>query len=327
MSAELRSKEPLRHLLWPKLECEMVFRLIPKDMFRMGSRGYYPSEEPVHQVRIQEDFWMAETPVTQAQFALWTQAEEIKHENDFQNRPDRRTANHPAENMDWRQAVAYCDWITRTMKVEFPPGFHLACLPTEAEWEYACRAGTETEYYTGDGEAALAEAGWFDENLETGSTHPVRQKAPNRFQLFDLHGNVWEYCHDFWDDQAHRSHADGDPDPGAEVRYDEWGLGLESMLKSDQTRVLRGGSWHYPAWHCRSAYRFWLSPDVRDGDFGFRVCLVRGPAGQTDSMVEPAPGDVGRGTRQESDGSGGAGEAAPDLAQASFPREAGRKKS
>ena len=171
--------EPERHVLhWPEHRVEMAFRLIPAGVFRMGGRGYYAHEEPIHQVRIVEPFWMAETPVTQAQFALWTRAESIEHENRFKDRPD-----HPAESMDWRQAVSYCDWLTRTQGAVFPAGFHLACLPTEAEWEYACRAGTETEYYTGDGEAALAEAGWFGEDWRVGATHPVRQKAPNGFHI------------------------------------------------------------------------------------------------------------------------------------------------
>ena len=128
----------------------MAFRLIPAGSFRMGSRGYSAWEEPVHCVKIPEPFWMAETPATQAQFALWTRAERIKHENHFKGHPE-----HPAESMDWQQAVAFCAWLAHVKAGELPEGFSLVCLPTEAEWEYACRAGTETEYYSGDGEAAL----------------------------------------------------------------------------------------------------------------------------------------------------------------------------
>ena len=313
--------QPERFLLvWPEHKVEMAFRLIPAGVFRMGSRGNFPDEEPAHRVRIAAPCWMAETPVTQAQFALWTRAEGVEHKNHFADHLD-----HPAENMDWRQAVSYCDSITRTKQAEFPSGFHLACLPSEAEWEYACRAGTETDYYTGDGEAALAEAGWFGEEWGAGSTHPVWKKAPNCFQLYDLHGNVWEWCHDAWDDQAHRRRVDGDPDPGAGVRDNDWRMGLESLLKSDQSRVLRGGSWDDSAWDCRSAYRGRYRPGGRNWFDGFRVCLVRGPAGQPASKAEPATGDEGRGMRPESDGAGGAASVARDLAQASFPREAGRK--
>ncbi len=139
--SEPQAPEPPRQFLrWPEFGVDMAFRLIPAGRFRMGSRGYDSTEEPVHEVVIPEPFWMAETPVTQAQFALWTQADEIDHKNHFAGHPD-----HPAENMDWRQAVSFCDWLTRTKRADFPDGFRLACLPTEAEWEYACRAGTETE--------------------------------------------------------------------------------------------------------------------------------------------------------------------------------------
>ena len=318
----MNADETKPHFLrWPEHRIEMAFRLIPPGSFRMGSRGYYPDEEPIHQVRIAEPFWMAETPVTQAQFALWTHAENIQHENRFKDRPE-----HPAENMDWRQAVAYCDWLTRAKGAEFPEGFHLACLPTEAQWEYACRGKTETEYYTGDGEAALVETGWFGEEWGVGATHPVGQKAPNLSKLYDLHGNVWEWCHDVWDEQAYRRRADGDTDPMLEVRDKEWLAGLESLLKSDQTRVLRGGSWFDSARYCRSACRLRNWPGGRNRGLGFRVCLVRGQACQPDSPAEPAPGDGGRGTRPESDGAGGAGTVVPDLAQAAFPRAAGRKK-
>lgn len=131
---------------------EMAFRLLPARTFRMGSRGHNPDEEPVHEAKIVQDFWLAETPVTQAQFALWTEAEGIEHEHDFGGHPD-----HPAENVDWHQANAYGAWLTQTKGQEFP-GL-MACLPTEAEWEHACRSGTEPDYYNGDEAAALAEAG------------------------------------------------------------------------------------------------------------------------------------------------------------------------
>ncbi|HEY3856312.1 MAG TPA: formylglycine-generating enzyme family protein [Verrucomicrobiae bacterium] len=298
----------------------MALRLVPAGMFRMGSRGYSPSEEPIHRVRISEPFWMAETPVTQAQFALWTRAEKIEHTNHFDGRPE-----HPAESMDWRQAVSFCDWLTRVKAKDFPEGFHRACLPTEAEWEHACRAGTETEYYTGDGDAAMAGAGWFGEQWDTGATHPVRQKAPNRFELYDLHGNVWEWCHDAWDDQAYRKRADGAMDPGSDERDNGWREGIACLIESNQTRVLRGGSWVNAAGYCRSACRVGYWPDVRHWYDGFRVCLVRGPAGPADNRAASAPGDGGRGTRPESDGAGTATTVSSDLAQASYPREAGRQ--
>jgi formylglycine-generating enzyme required for sulfatase activity len=118
------------------------------------------------------------------------------HENHFANKPD-----HPAENMDWNQAAAFCEWINKTRRKQLPAGY-IAGLPTEAQWEYACRAGTETEFYTGDGEAALQEARWFGEDVDKGSTHPVRLKKPNAFGLYDMHGNVDEWRRDAWDEHA-----------------------------------------------------------------------------------------------------------------------------
>ena len=278
MSNQSQSAKTPRHVLtWPEHGVKMAFRLIPAGSFRMGSRGYYPDEEPVHRVVIPEPFWMAETPVTQGQFAVWTRAEKIEHEDHFKG---ERFVDHPAENLDWWQAVAYCAWLTRTKGNKFPQGFTLACLPTEAEWEYSCRAGTETEYGTGDGEAALTEAGWYSAGGwgSQGSTKPVGRKAANAFGLYDMHGNVWEWCHDVWDDAAYRKVADGEPDPGWTQRANDYRAGVVGRKYDAGVRVLRGGSWFFTAVRCRSACRFWWRPGGRVGDCGFRVCLVRGPA-------------------------------------------------
>jgi len=307
---------PQRHVLaWPESGVEMAFRLIPSGSFRMGSRGLDAAEEPTHRVQISEAFWMAETPVTRAQFAFWTETEKIEHENKSKDHPE-----HPAENLDWRQAMAYCEWLTRTKGNEFPVEFGLARLPTEAEWEYACQAGTESEYYTGDGEAALAEAGWFDEKWAKGSTHPVGQKVRNASYLYDSHGNVWEWCRDVYDPNAYRKRMDGWKarewtlqDGGDDVEYltDE-----DRAAKRNQTRVLRGGSWHNTAKFCRSACRFGDWPDIRDRTYGFRVCLVCGPVAGRGAPSE---------TAAESDGAGAGVSSLLDLASAKFSHAVGRK--
>ena len=291
--------EPERRILaWPKFGLEMAFCQIPSGSFRMGSRGFYDDEEPAHRVKITRSFWLAETPVTQAQFGLWAKAAGIEHKNDFPGNP-----NHPAENLNWRQANQYCNWLTANPPGNLPEGYSLFCLPTEAEWEYACRARTETEYYSGDGEAALAEAGWFDANSKR-ATQEVRQKNPNRFGLHDMHGNVYEWCHDIWDDASNRKRLNGVEDPGTRERSEEWLGGLKRMLASEDRRALRGGSWISSAGVCRSAYRIGDGPDGRFGNGGFRVCLVPGPsaaASQPDrGAAEPATEDGGRGTRTES---------------------------
>ncbi len=144
---------------------EMKFRKIEPGEFRMGSRGRFPDEEPVHLVKITQPFWLGETPVTQEQFAVWTDAEGIGHKNQFGGRP-----NHPAENLTWRDAITYCAWLGKVTWSQLPKDSRFACLPTEAEWEYACRAKTETEFYSGDGEEALRAVGWFGEGWASGST-------------------------------------------------------------------------------------------------------------------------------------------------------------
>jgi formylglycine-generating enzyme required for sulfatase activity len=303
----------------------LALRYLPPGEFRMGSRGYHPDEEPVHRVRITHGFWLGETPVTQAQFAVWTRAAGEPHENHFSGRPE-----HPAENLDWRQANRFCAWLGGAVALPEAlrgAGFGRFCLPTEAEWEYACRAGTETEHHTGDGEEALAQAGWFGEDWQQGSTHPVGLKQANPWGLQDLHGNVWEWCHDAWDGAAYRGRADGVADPGSAARAADWREGLARLVREDdgRHRVLRGGSWFDSARDCRAAYRGRYWPDARNRYRGFRVCLVPGPAaggggapGQQQAEAAEAEEGAGRGTRPEPPGAAGAG-AGVDLRRVRVP--------
>jgi len=239
----------------------IVLRRIPAGRFVMGSRGEYQYEEPPHEVEITRDYWMAETPVTQGQFAVWTKAAKIKHKNPFKDKSD-----HPAGNVRWSEATAFCRWLMKRCRGGIPRGL-VARLPTEAEWERACRAGTDSEYWSGDGVGALADVGWFNKNSNS-STQPVRAKAANGFGLYDMHGNVWEWCADAFDRQAYAKRVNRVQDPFTAPRKGD----------KDQVRVLRGGSWGYLAWSCRSAYRFGGRLVLRKRYQGFRVCLGRGPA-------------------------------------------------
>ncbi|MCC6128362.1 MAG: formylglycine-generating enzyme family protein [Acidobacteria bacterium] len=263
-----------RHVLyWPEAGVEMAFRLIPPGEFRMGIRkAGWRDEEPSHTVRITQPFWLGEAPVTQGQFDLWKREEKAEHEHDFKGQ-----AKNPAENLTWPDAITYCSWLAKAQREQLPRGYSLVCLPTEAEWEYACRAGTDTAYHTGNGVDDLADVGWFDQNSKR-TTHPVGQKPANNFGLHDMHGNVWEWCHDACDRDAYRKREDGVRDPGSLERLEEWSAGLSTMLESSLFRVRRGGSWINGAAFCRSAIRYWRSPDDRDRYIGFRVCLARGPA-------------------------------------------------
>jgi formylglycine-generating enzyme required for sulfatase activity len=129
-------------------------------------------------------------------------------------------------------------------------------LPTEAEWEYACRAGTTSEYSSGDGEQALRQVGWFANNSGA-RTHPVGQKAPNAWGLYDMHGHVWQWTQDWYGPYA--------------------GLGATDPVRARQgtenARVLRGGAWNYDAWGCRAACRFWFAPSFFSHIIGVRVAV------------------------------------------------------
>ena len=260
-------------LLWKGQPHHLTLIPIPAGEFLMGSRGYDTTEEPRHRVIISRPFWLGATPVTQAQFAQWTQSAAYKawlkkhqgkldssdngpHKNNFPDKPD-----HPAEQISWHEAVGFAAWLASQFP-DLPPGYRY-CLPTEAQWEYACRAHATTEYHTGDGEASLRLAGWFDEDFGTGSTHAVGQLAKNDFDVYDMHGNVWEWCQDAWDKNVYAKRPDAVQDPSV-------------VEASDPLRVNRGGSWIDSARFCRSAYRNRNTTGNRNRNLGFRLCVSPG---------------------------------------------------
>jgi formylglycine-generating enzyme required for sulfatase activity len=279
----------------------MEFRLLPAGEFRMGSRGDRSAEEPIHRVVIKRPFYMGTYPVTQRQFAVWTQAAGIEHKNHFDGRPD-----HPAENMDWFQSRDFCKWMNERFRTAIPPNC-VAGLPSEVQWEYACRLmkrdgepfAVDTAYYTGDGQTALTRAGWFDETWDEGSTHPVgsMEKSPTDFGLHDMHGNVDEWCRDAWQSDAYKLRIDGVADPivtAADVGTSEHKAG----------RVLRGGAWNDSARYCRAAFRVVGRPGHRYRYQGFRVCLFFGPnvpSHETGTVETSAPLS-GDGARRQATG-------------------------
>ena len=232
----------------------MRFVGIPAGEFMMGSTAR-PNEQPVHRVRL-SGFWMAESEVTQAQYA----AVMGERPSRFKDR-----ANNPVESVRWKDAVRYCNALSEEegltpaydlstwARIEGTTGYR---LPTEAEWEYAARAGTTTQWWTGDDEASLGRAAYYGEG-EKGSTHPVMRKAPNAWGLYDVHGNVWEWCEDWY--------AETYPDPSPALSVDPTGP------STGGSRVFRGGSFWGDAESVRSAYRDGWLPDGRFSYVGFRL--------------------------------------------------------
>ncbi len=282
--------------------------------FLMGSRGYGSDEQPRHRVIIPRPFYLGTFPVTQAQFAVWTgsadyaewfagahERQEVDkstpHQNSFSGSPLL-----PAENLSWYEAKAFLRWLNRSGKL--PAGLE-ARLPCEAEWEYACRAGTETEYWSGDGEAALREVGWYDGNSAS-RTHPVGEKGrPNPWGLHDILGNVVEWCEDSGDyDALYNAYA---------KRPDGW---VASGREATNGFVcsIRGGAWNMDANACISDTRGECPPGRRWGFLGFRVLLAL--SGSVAKPKEPASqggGLEGAGEMDDRSGDGKAGAGPGDL--------------
>jgi formylglycine-generating enzyme required for sulfatase activity len=219
----------------------MTLRLIPAGTFQMGSpeveKGRFDNERQ-HQVFLSRPFYLQTTPVTQGQ---WLAV--------MGNNPARFKKGGPecpVEGVSWNDAK---EFISRLNEMEKTDTYR---LPTEAEWEYACRAGTTTRFGCGDEEAKLQDYVWYGEN-SGGKTHPVGQKEPNTWGLHDMHGNVWEWCQDWYGEYPPRPVIDP---PGPET---------------GEYRMLRGGSWYDLAWFLRSAVRSFRYPDFRSGGIGFRV--------------------------------------------------------
>jgi uncharacterized protein (TIGR02996 family) len=215
--------------------------LIPSGSFHMGSprrEAERTSDEgPRHCVTLTRPFYLGVTPVTQAQWRALMPRNPSAHQGD----------DRPVDGVSWEDAQPFLAELSqRTGKV--------CRLPTEAEWEYACRAYTTTRFYSGDDEDALARVGWSRENSDQ-QTHPVASLLPNAFALYDMHGNVREWCLDGL--RAFRAKDVTDPRGSEEANE----------------RVVRGGCWHYAAEDARSASRYDRPIHYRLNYYGFRVLM------------------------------------------------------
>jgi formylglycine-generating enzyme required for sulfatase activity len=221
----------------------MKLVLIPAGNFLMGSPQYEKdrlgNEGPQHEVTISKPFYMGAFEVTQVQY------EQIMGKNPS----DFKGGQNPVERVSWDDAVEFCKEFSRKT------GRNVR-LPTEAEWEYACRAGSKTRFCYGDDNGKLGDYAWYQMNSDS-KPHPVGQKNPNDWGLYDMHGNVWEWCSD-WYAGSYANINMTDP-PGS---------------ASGTNRVLRGGDWSHAASSCRSARRLRGIPDLGSFfSFGFRVAM------------------------------------------------------
>jgi formylglycine-generating enzyme len=165
--------------------------------------------------------------------------------------------------VSWDDTIKFCEKLTESERSagRLPESWKYK-LPTEAQWEYACRAGTKTRFSLGDDEFDLGEYAWFTKNADDAGekyAHQVGQKKANPFGLYDMHGNVWEWCSDYYPEKL----ASGADSQGPSAR---------------SSRVFRGGSWHGATWSCRSAFRARYAPSYRSSYLGIRVVAV--PSGK-----------------------------------------------
>jgi formylglycine-generating enzyme required for sulfatase activity len=233
----------------PVVIADLKLRLmpIPAGTFTMGSPSSelgHRSDEPPHRVTLTQPFWIGATGVTQAQYEAVMAANPSRFKG-----PDL-----PVDSVTWDESVEFCRKLTERERAagRLPAGFAYA-LPTEAQREYACRAGTGGAYA-----GEINEISWYSGNSDE-KPHPVAQKQPNAWGLYDMQGNLWEWCSD-WYGNYPRSDV---TDPTGPAKGD--------------SRVYRGGAWFHSADLCRSAYRYKTDPGFRGSLLGFRIALVRTP--------------------------------------------------
>ena len=227
------------------VKLEMV--LIRAGEFMMGSpdsdSNATGDEKPQHRVRITRPFYLGRYLVTQEQW-----------ETVMDSNPSRfKDPRNPVESVSWDD----CQQFLQKLNAQFGVRGGKFQLPSEAQWEYACRAGSTTRYCFGDDESALPEYAWYGAN-SAGTTHPVGGKKPNAWGLYDMHGNAWEWCQDLYSDKYYSDSPTKDP--------------IGAVAGS--SRAYRGAHWRQIAGGCRSAARDGLSPELRFGVVGLRVSLV-----------------------------------------------------
>ena len=270
----------------------MKFRLIPPGEFTMGStaaeieaalKAAYPtathwhdcirSEAPQHQVILTQPIYLGIHEVTQAQYekVMGTNPSHFSTSGPGNEAvAGMDTSRHPVEKVNSDEVLEFCDKLSQREKLKpysvregapiAPPDATGYRLPSEAEWEFACRAGTTTKFWIGDNDEALEQVGWFGDNSGD-RTHAVGELKANPFGLFDIHGNVWEWVQDGWEPGFYRDFAN------------KPAINPLSPSSSETERIIRGGRWYHEATYCRSSFRLSVASTDRFEDLGFRVSL------------------------------------------------------
>jgi formylglycine-generating enzyme required for sulfatase activity len=241
----------------------MKLVLIPKGTFLMGSppseRG--SEDERQHKVTLTKDYYLSAFEVTQAQYekVMGKNPSHFQGDRVAERHPetgrvvrDVDSANHPVDSVSYYDAVEFCKRLSE-LPEEMKVG-RVYRLPTEAEWEYACRAGSKTALNIGESAKFLGDYAWFDANSKK-QTHPVGEKKPNAWGLYDMRGNVWEWCSDWYGE------------------YPKVAVNNPIGPEQGSIRVFRGGSWFNLPAICRSAIRDGNGPSIRFDGLGFRVAL------------------------------------------------------
>ncbi len=222
--------------------CGIEFVWIQSGSFDMGDtlvQGI-ENEKPVHQVAL-DGFYMSRCPVTQAQWSVLMQA----NPSEFQR------ADHPVEQVTWPDACDFTDKLSEAAQTDMR-----FTLPSEAQWEYAARSGGADDLYAGGDD--IEAVAWYEEN-SSGATHPVGQKKANALGLYDMSGNVWEWCRDTYRPDAYGRHGSRNP----------------VVASNGDDRVIRGGSWNLDAWSARCARRFNFRADFSGPGLGFRLVMLK----------------------------------------------------
>jgi len=261
----LPTSEPTREIIFPIVP-EMV--MVEAGDFEMGSTNGYSNEQPVHKVTNSKPYYIGKYEVTFEEFDIFCD-NTLKY-----NKPDDRGAgrgNHPVIGVDWHDTIAYCNWLSekeglapcysgkgKVTKCDFSANGYR--LPTEAEWEYAARGGPKSQGFIFAGSNNPGDVAWYSDN-SSGVTHPVGQKEPNELGLFDMSGNMFEWCWDWYVKEYYHESPPVDPQgpPLPKVKY-SW----------DLVRVRRSGSWRENSESIRTTTRSFDGPSY-PGDNGFRL--------------------------------------------------------